>query len=154
LSFQRKQFKFTLPIREIQESDADQEFTNELQPKNDVDLAYLVENNHGRRHVIVHDIDGKVMAFLTFIDRDDHFHLDLVETNRIHPESAQLNPGIALILTLEGMSRTFGFNRITLHSTPERIPLYQDRLGYVITGEAVYNSDYDMMLTPMTKSFT
>ena len=153
MSYQRKQFRFTLPIREIQESDADQEFTNELQPRNDVDLAYLVENNHGQRYVIVHDIGGNVMAFLTFIDRGDHFHLDLVETNRIHPKTAQLNPGIALILTLEGMSRTFEFNLITLHSTPENIPLYQS-LGYVITGEAVYNSDYDMMLTPMTMSLT
>jgi len=93
------------------------------------------------------------MAFLTFIDNDNHFHLDLVETNQIHPESAQLNPGIALIITLEGMSRKIGFDHITLHSIPERITLYQS-LGYVTSGEAEYNSDYNMMLTLMTKSLT
>ncbi len=153
MSYQRKQFEYTLPIREIQKSDAEQRFINELLPINNIDLAHLVENNIGKRYVMVYDLDGKVMAFLTFIDSDNHFHLDLVETNQIHPESDQLNPGIALIITLEGMSRTFGFDRITLHSIPERISLYQS-LDYTITGESEYNSDYNMMLTPMTKSLT
>ena len=153
MSYQRKQFQYTLPIREIQKSDAEQEFTNELSPINNIDLAYLVENNIGKRYVMVYELEGKVMAFLTFIDSDNHFHLDLVETNRIHPVSDQLNPGVTLITTLEGMSKTFGFDRITLHSISKNISLYQN-LGYVITEKAKYNSDYNMMLTPMTKYLT
>jgi len=63
LSYQRKQFKFTLPIREIQKSDSNQTFTNELQPVNDIDLAYLIENNIGKRYVMAYDLDGKVNGF-------------------------------------------------------------------------------------------
>jgi len=153
ISYSRKKFKLTLPIREIQESDASQEFVNELTPINDIDLEFLVPYNVDDRYIFVYDLDDRVMAFLTFYDKVDHYHLDLVETNRMHPESDKLNPGIALILTLEGLSRNANFDIITLHSTPDNIGLYQSR-GYVVNGESYYFSDYNVMLTPMIKHLT
>ena len=145
----RRKFVLNLPFREINPSDADQSFANELQPVNHIDLSYLVDLNTGNRYILVYELDGKVLAFLTFLDRGDHFHLDLVEVNRLHDEYKTIRPGFLLITLLENLSKSSGHSTITLHSIQERIQYYHN-LGYEVTGEPVLNPDYGP-LTPMMK---
>lgn len=147
----RKEFVLNLPFREITASDGYQPFANELQPVNHVDLSSLVDLNIENRHVFVYDLDGKILGFMTFLDKGDHFHLDLVEVNRLHDESGIVKPGFMLITLLENLSGQFGYSRITLHSTQNNIPYYQN-LGYEVTGELMHHPDYGP-LTPMEKSF-
>lgn len=146
----RKQFVLNLPFREINQSDADQPFVNELQPINHIDLSHLTDRNVGNRHVFVYDLDGKVLAFITFLDRNDHFHLDLVEVNRLHQESRVVKPGFMLITLVENLSKQFGHSRITLHSIQDRLPYYRN-LGYEVTGDAMPDHNYGP-LTPMEKA--
>ncbi|MEX0861684.1 GNAT family N-acetyltransferase [Nitrosopumilus sp.] len=146
----RKDFVLNLPFREITPSDAEQPFANELQPINHIDLSYLVNLNIENRHIFVYELDGKVLAFMTFLNREDHFHLDLVEVNRLHDESKCVKPGFMLITLLENLSRGSGHSRITLHSIQDRIHYYQN-LGYQVTGNPIPNPDYGP-LTPMEKA--
>ena len=87
---------------------------------------------------------------MTFLDRGDHFHLDLVEVNRLHDESKTVRPGFLLITLLENLSRRSGYSRITLHSIQDRISYYQN-FEYQVTGDPIPNPDYGP-LTPMEKS--
>lgn len=147
----RRKFNLSLPFREIKPTDAKQPFANELQPINRIDLSYLVDLNVGSRHIFVYDLDGKVLGFITFLDRGDHFHIDLVEANRIHQESAgTIKPGFLLITLVENLSRQLGHSRITLHSIQERIPYYR-ALGYKVTGDPIQDPNYGL-LSPMEKS--
>lgn len=146
----REEFVLNLPFREINQSDGGQPFANELQPINHIDLSYLIDVNVGNRHVFVYDLDGKILGFMTFLDRGDHFHLDLVEVNRLHAESKEVKPGFMLISLLENLSRQFGHSRIALHSTQNNIPYYCI-LGYEVVGDAFQHADYGL-LTPMEKS--
>ena len=144
----RRKFVLNLPFREINPSDADQPFANELQPVNHIDLSYLVDLNTGNRYILVYELDGKVLAFMTFLDRGDHFHLDLVEVNRLHDEYKTIRPGFLLITLLENLSKSSGHSTITLHSIQARIPYYHN-LGYEVTGEPVLNPDYGPLTTMM-----
>ncbi len=139
-----------MPFREINPSDAEQPFANELQPINNIDLSYLVNWNIRNRHIFVYELDEKVLAFMTFLDRGDHFHLDLVEVNRLYDESKSIKPGFMLITLLENLSRGLGHSRITLHSIQDRIPYYQN-LEYQVTGNPISDLAYGS-LTPMEKS--
>lgn len=147
----RIDFVLNLPFREINQSDAKQPFANELQPINHIDLSYLIDANIGNRYVFVYDLDGKILGFITFLDRNDHFHLDLVEVNRMHAESRIVKPGFLLITLLENLSRRLDRSRITLHSTQNNISYYRS-LGYVVIGEAFQHPDYGPLI-PMEKSF-
>lgn len=146
----RKEFILNLPFREIVFSDGSQPFANELQPINHIDLSYLVDKNIGDRHIFVYELDGKVLAFMTFLDREDHFHLDLVEINRLHEEYKTIRPGLLLIRLLENLSRNAEYSKVTLHSVQNRI-LYYRALGYAITGNLISDPTYGP-LTPMEKS--
>ena len=145
----RKQFVLNPPFREINSSDASKEFANELYPINNIDLAYLVEQNIKNRYVFVYDFNDRVLGFIVFIDMDDHFYLDLVEVNQLYPESSGV--GYMLIKLLENLAKRENYSRITLFSTENRIAYYQN-LGYEITGESVQDQNYGS-LTPMQKVF-
>jgi len=64
----RRKFALNLPFREIVPFDAGQPFANDLQPVNHIDLSYLVDKNTGNRYIFVYELDGKVLAFMTFLD--------------------------------------------------------------------------------------
>ena len=145
----RRKFILNLPFREIKQSDTSQSFANELQPINHVDLSYLAGLNVGNRYIFVYELDGKVLAFMTFLDKGDHFHLDLVEVNRLHDEYKTIRPGFLLITLLENLSKSSGYSMITLYSISERISYYRN-LGYEVTGELMPHPDYGP-LTPMKK---
>ncbi len=146
----RREFALNLPFREIIPSDAAQPFANDLQPINHIDLSYLVDKNIDNRYIFVYDLDGKILAFMTFLEKRDHFHLDLVEVNRLYEESKTVRPGFLLITLLENLSRREGFSKVTLHSIQDRIMYYRN-LDYVIAGESISDSVYGP-LTPMAKS--
>ncbi len=148
----RRKFLLNLPFREITQSDADKPFVNELQPINKIDLSYLVDKNLGNRYIFVYELDGDILAFMTFLDKDDHFHLDLVEVNRLHDVCKIIRPGFLLITLLENLSRGMVFSKITLHSIQKRISYYND-LGYVVIGTPIIHPDYGP-LTPMEKSIS
>lgn len=148
--YQRKIFNFTPPIREIVPQDGEQSFQNEFQESNTDVLDKLTNMNIENRYVIVYELNGKILGFLTFLDKGDHFHLDLVETNRLHDESNIVKPGPSLLVVMEGISRTFGFNKISLHSTQKNLDLYHG-LGYSISGNDFNHPTYGI-LTPMEKS--
>jgi len=137
------------PFRYIRKLDIRQSFTNELYEINHVTLQSLYEDNNGKTHVLVYDLDGLVLAFLAFQDMGTHFHLDLVETNRI-PESEPINPGTKLIIHMDFVSQMFGYRRITLLSIPQLISYYR-QLGYQETGHTEYDPNYKMDLTKMEK---
>ena len=149
MSYQRRKFVFTPPIREIREADGGQLFQNEFQDANTDVLSALLPMNVGNRYVIVYELNKKILGFLTFLDRGDHLHLDLVEANQLHTESRIVRPGTALIFFVEGLSNTLGFDKITLHSTQENIDLYST-LGYHRNGEDFEDLNYGT-LTPMEK---
>lgn len=146
----RRKFALNLPFREIILSDAGQPFANDLQPINHIDLSYLVDKNIGNRYIFAYELNGKVLAFMTFLDKGDHFHLDLVEVNRLYEESKTVRPGFLLITLLENLSRREGFSKVTLHSIQDRISYYRN-LDYVAAGESISDSVYGS-LTPMEKS--
>ena len=146
----RKEFILNPPFREIEQSDVERPFANELQPTNHIDLSYLVSLNIENRHVFVYDLNGKILGFMTFLDRNDHFHLDLIEVNRLHAESKIAKPGFLLITLLEKLSEKFGYSRITLHSTQNNIAYYSN-LGYEVSGNPIIDPNYGS-LTPMEKS--
>ena len=152
MSYQRRIFTFTPPIREFRFSDGEQAFQNEFQGPNTDVLSALDSMNVENRYVIVYELDGKILGFLTFLDRGDHFHLDLVEANRFYPESNIVKPGPSLIVFVEGLSRAQGFNKITLDSTQDNIGLYTG-LGYHRNGDDFDNPDYGT-LTPMEKDLS
>lgn len=139
----RKKFILTTPFREIQTSDATKLFDNELSRANGIDLAFLVEMNRGNQYVFVYEEVGKILAFLTFIDKGSHFHLDLVETNRLYPST--LKPGGKLIILLEMLSIRFNYQKITLNSVQGKISYYE-RLGYIQTGRTYPNPIYDTLI--------
>lgn len=145
----RKDILVELPFREILSKDADQEFYNELFPKNRVDLSFLADKNTHNRHVLVYDFDGKVLGFMTFLDMGDHFHLDLVENNRLFHETALYKPGSQFIMLLDGVSREFGYGRITLNSVQDRV-LYYEKHGFEISGASYADPSYGLQM-PMTK---
>ena len=138
------------PFREINQSDVDKEFTNELQPINHIDLSYLIDLNNKNRYVFVYELDEKILAFMTFLDKENHFHLDLIEANRAFYQYKSLRAGFLLITLLENISKNLGFSKITLHSVQDRISYYNN-LGYVVTGKPTYHSDYGN-LSPMQKT--
>lgn len=145
----RREFALNLPFREIIPSDAEQPFANDLQPINHIDLSYLVDENIGTRYIFVYELDGKILAFMTFLDKGIHFHLDLVEVNRLYEESKTVRPGFLLITLLENLSRREGFSKVTLHSIQDRITYYSN-LDYVAAGEPISDSVYGS-LTLMKK---
>ena len=146
----RKEFVLNLPFREIKPSDAGQRFVNKLQPVNHVDLSYLVGQNCGKRHVLVYELDGKILAFVTFLDMGDHFYLNLVEANQMYDEYKKIRPGFLLIALVESLSKTAGYSRVTLYSVRDRVRYYSD-LGYKVTGDDLDDPNYGR-LTPMAKS--
>ncbi|PIN84587.1 MAG: hypothetical protein COV65_00285 [Nitrosopumilales archaeon CG11_big_fil_rev_8_21_14_0_20_33_24] len=150
---QRKNLDLESPFREICRQDAEQIFTNEIQPQNNIDLSWLVGKNISSRYVLVYDYQGKTLGFLTFIDKGTHFHLDLVENNRKHKETTIHKPGYQLIKKLEDLSLTFGYPKITLYSTDSRLSYYQDVHEYTVTGARRSDPHYDF-LTPMEKILT
>ncbi len=150
---QRKNLQLESPFREIRQEDDEQVFTNEIQSQNNIDLSYLVGKNISSRYVIVYVYEGKILGFLTFIDKGTHFHLDLVENNRKHQETVTHKPGYQLIKKLEEISLTFGYPKITLYSTDSRLPYYQDTHNYTVTGARKSDPHYDF-LTPMEKILT
>ena len=87
---------------------------------------------------------------MTFLDEENHFHLDLVEANRAFSQYKSLRAGFLLITLLENISKNRGFSKITLHSVQDRISYYYN-LGYEVTGEPTYHPDYGN-LTPMQKT--
>jgi len=143
----RKNFTLNLPYREIEKKDSIKLFANELLSANGVDLAFLFELNKKNRYVFVYEEDGKILAFMTFIDTGKHFHLDLVETNRLYP--SKLKPGGKLIILLETMSAHHGFKKITLNSVKGKVPYYKN-LGYRSAGGTVIDVIYGT-LTKMKK---
>ncbi len=146
----RRSLNLNSPYREIEYSDRKKEFWNRLTPRNQVDLSYLVDMNREDRYVVVHEIDGKILGFMTFLDQDDHhLHLDLIERNESIEESR--GTGFNLMMLLEIIAGNFGYSRITLFSTQENISYYQ-KLDYEINGSSFDNSDYGS-LTPMEKRF-
>jgi hypothetical protein len=149
MSYKRRQFQFTLPIREIRPEDATQPFENEFHFIESEALASLIPINIEDRYIVVFDYNDKILAFLEFLDKTDHFHLDLVETNRLHSESKFVKPGVHLIVFIETLSKTLKFAHITLDSTTVNIPLYAG-LGYLQSGDKWITEEYGE-LTPMTK---
>jgi len=141
----RKTFNLNLPFREIKQEDVGILFDNELLESNGVDLAFLFEKNMGNLYVFVYELDGKVLAFIEFIDTGTHFHLDLVETNRLFP-TPSLKPGGKLILLLELISKQNNYSKITLNSVQNKVEYYK-KLGYTKTGETIPNVAYG----PLTK---
>ena len=146
-----REFGLNLPFGEIIPSDAGQPFADDLQPVNHIDLSYPVDKNIGSRYILVYELGGKILTFMTFLDKVDHFHLDLAEVNRLYKESKTVRPGFLLITLLENMSRREGFSKVTLYSVQGRIPYYCN-LDYVAAGEPVSDSVYGP-LTPMRNPF-
>lgn len=145
----RRSLNLNPPYREIESADGKIEFWNRLTPKNQIDLSYLVDMNVGNRYVLVYEIDGKILGFMTFLDQDDHLHLDLIERNELIEESHGV--GFNLMMLLEIIASNFGYSRIMLSSTEENIEYYQ-ALDYEIIGSSFDNPDYGR-LTPMEKRF-
>jgi hypothetical protein len=145
----RRSLSLNPPYREIEYSDGKKEFWNRLTPKNQVDLSYLVDMNRGDQYVLVHEINGKILGFMTFLDKGDHLHLDLIERNELIEESQ--GSGFNLMLLIEIIAGNFDYSRITLYSTQENISYYL-KLDYEIIGASFDNSDYGK-LTPMEKRF-
>lgn len=145
----RRSLNLNPPYREIEYSDSKKEFWNRLIPKNQIDLAYLVDMNGGDQYVIVYEMDGQVLGFMTFLDQGDHLHLDLIERNELIEESHGV--GFNLMMLLEIITSLFRYSRVTLSSTQENIEYYQ-RLGYEIIGSSFDDPEYGR-LTPMEKSF-
>lgn len=143
----RRSLNLNPPYREIEHADGKKEFWNRLTPKNRIDLSYLVNINIGNRYVLVYEISGKILGFMTFLDHGDHLHLDLIERNELIEESHGV--GFNLMMLLEIIATSCGYAKITLSSTQENIQYYQ-ALDYEITGPSFNNPDYGS-LTPMEK---
>lgn len=139
------------PFRYIRKTDTKQPFQNELYELNHVDLLFAYSKNSGKTHVFVYDSEGIVIGFIAFQDSGTHFHIDLVETNRI-PESKTIRPGSKLILYLESLSRLLGYRKITLLSLPSPdLVSYYKQLGFQDTGIFEYDANYKMSLRGMQK---
>jgi len=147
--YSRRNLILTLPIREIQHADGMQDFVNEIQPVNNIDLSYLIDKNIGKRYILVYELHSKILGFITFLDYETYFHLDLVEANRLHDESKKVKPGLSLILFLIKLAKGFNHEKITLHSTENNVDYYT-RLGFQITGKSELHAQYGN-LTPMKK---
>lgn len=143
----RRLLNLNPPYRQIKDADGKKEFWNRLSPKNRIDLSYLVDLNIGNRYVIVYEVGGKILGFMTFLDLGDHLHLDLIERNELIEESHGV--GFNLMMLLEILASSFGYSRITLLSTQENIRYYK-ALDYETIGPSFNNPDYGI-LTPMGK---
>ena len=149
MSHTRREFTYTLPIREIRPEDGIQPFKNDFHPLNTRILERLIQDNMGNRHILVYDLDGKVLGFLVFLEIGDHLHIDLVERNFLHDVSNIVKPGPALVVFVESASRDAGFYKTTLCSTQENVRLYEG-LGYHRSGTDFEDPNYGT-LTPMEK---
>lgn len=137
------------PFRYIKKSDTRQDFNNELYELNQVTLQTLYADNGGKTHVLVYDLNGRVLGFIVFQDVGTHFHLDLAEANRI-PESNGINPGTKLIQYVDYVSKLYDYKKITLLALPDLVPYYE-RLGYKKTGRILYDCNYKLDLAEMEK---
>lgn len=147
---ERKRFRLNLPYREILSTDVQHDFDNELLFAKNITLQKLYTENKDNYHVWVFEFDGKVLAFLTFVDEDDHFHIDMIAVNRIHHKLCdEIHPGYSLFTLLELVSLQFGYSKITLNSVQNRIKYWKSN-GYEITGPAEFGNVWGM-LTPMEK---
>lgn len=147
---ERKIFRLNLPYREILSTDMQHDFDNELLLVKNITLKKLYAENKDNYHVWVFEFDDKVLAFLTFVDEGDHFHIDMIAVNRIHDKLCdELRPGYSLFTLLEIVSLQFGYSKITLNSVQNRIE-YWKLNGYEITGPAEFSNVWGM-LTPMEK---
>jgi predicted GNAT family N-acyltransferase len=124
----RKNIQLELPLRFIDSDDTRKQFQNELSPVNNIDLNDLVLENHDNQYTIVYDFHDQVLAFVVLWDHGDHFELRLVEANRLYP--TELHPGTILIKAIDDISRQFGYQKIVLDSTSNRVSYYKN-LGYV-----------------------
>lgn len=146
----RKKFVLNLPFRQIRKSDSNKRFENEFFEFNHITMTDLVSANKKNQYVFVYDNDSEILAFLVFKDTGTHFHLVLVETNRMF--KTDLKPARQLIILIENLSKHFDYHKITLYSVVEKIPLYH-KLGYEKTGQTVLDPTYGK-LTMMKKELT
>jgi len=129
----RKKIPEAGPYRYIKKSDIGKSFRNELFTVNKVTLKTLYYDNKGNTHVLVYDFDKKILAFLAFQDMGTHFHLDLVEQNRIQ-EAKPIKPGTKLIDLMDDISRYYNYKKIDLLALPDMVNFYQS-LGFHSTGK-------------------
>ncbi|MFZ1077958.1 MAG: hypothetical protein WAN47_11075 [Nitrosotalea sp.] len=149
---ERKKFKLNLPYREILSTDISHDFDNELLSAKNITLQKLYIENKDNYHVWVFESDSKILAFLSFVDEGDHFHIDMIAVNRIHDKLCdEIHPGYSLFTLLELVSLQFGYSKITLNSVQNRIGYWKSN-GYEIIGPSEFSNVWGM-LTPMEKKF-
>ncbi len=147
---QRKSFKLNLPYREIVLADTYHDFDNELLHAKDITLKKLYTENKQNYHVWIYELDGKILAFLSFVDEDTHFHIDIVAVNRMYDKLCnEVHPGYSLFMLLEMISLQFGYHKITLNSVQNRIKYWESN-DYKISGPSEFSNTWGM-LTPMEK---
>ena len=116
-------------------------FQNELQKINHVTLANIIKDNKDKTHVIVYARGRHVFAFLIFDDVGTHFHLNLVETNRIPESKTVRRPGTKLIKYVEMISTNYGYGKITVTALEDLTPFYE-QMGYSISGSMKTDPTY------------
>jgi len=148
---ERRGFQTSMPVREIEAGDASKKFYSELFNKCGTNLASLLSDNNGDRHVWVYDGgENDVLGVLLFIDNRDDFYVDVVSNNFAITNEilGMAKPGGTLYSVIESNARNFGADTVTLDSIPERIG-YWKLFGFVENGEPFEGSF--CMLTPMIK---
>ena len=147
----QKDFGLNPPFREIEDSDAEREFKSDFLSSHDITLSSLVEDNKtDGKHVWVYELEGKILAVLSFQDMGSYFYMDIVAINDLFPELCdEVHPGYSLFSLLEDVSPNFGYSTIRLDSTDERVSYWKGH-DYELIGMPS-SSDKWGQLFPMEK---
>lgn len=130
----RRSFLLNTPFREISPSDSSTKFHSSLLSIIETDLGKLAGENREEKHVWVYDLDGKILAVLSFLDIGLYFHMDLVAVNESEQDLCdEVHPGYSLFTLLEDFAIKFGHAKIRLDSVADRV-MYWKSHGYQMTG--------------------
>jgi len=133
------------PFRYIRNSDISQPFQNRLTSTNNLVLSDFLHYNKENRHVFVYDYEGKILCVVVFDDEGDHFYLNLIENNEKHEsECDEINPAPKLILFVEKVAKSLGYEKIRLDAVQTLVPYYE-KLGYSTMNVKVDGGSYGIL---------
>lgn len=144
----RRNFVFPSPtFREITNEDTAKQFQNPLFQNGDA-LIECANMNTENTHVFVYDSGDDILAIMVFNDFGSFFHVEYLMANQLfNPQTA----GTKLLLLLEDLGKTLGYDHIELDALVGAIPYYKHpRLGYTEVG-VIQEGEYGKM-SKMTKS--
>jgi len=147
----RKKFVLNLPFREVNPSDSKKTFRSKFLSEHGISFANLVEENQNDKYVWIYELEDQILAVLSFLDIDSFFYMDIVAINESFKSICdEVHPGFSLFSLLEDLSPAFGYSKIRLDSTSERIE-YWKSYGYEMIGMPSSNDKWGKLF-PMEKN--